>query len=177
MLGHMFGLLLLTYATSRWMIWMFIPLHGLAWGVRGPLMQALRADYFGSTSFGKIMGVSSLVVMLGMICGPLLAGTLADVTGSYQLGFTILALMAGAGLTFFVVASPPQPPDRTRSGPLPVVDGTSPDGTSVGGPVNGAVLSDAEERPAEPHRSSNHGSPAPPARPRSGRRYRPGVRG
>lgn len=115
MLGHMTGLLLLTYATSRWMIWAFIPLHGLAWGVRGPLMQALRADYFGSTSFGKIMGISSMIVMLGTIIGPMLAGTLADATGSYRTGFTIVALMAGAGLIFFVLASPPTPPDAQDS--------------------------------------------------------------
>ena len=112
MLGHMGGMLLLTYATSRWMIWAFIPLHGFAWGVRGPLMQALRADYFGSTAFGKIMGLSSLVVMLGMTGGPLIAGILADATGSYRLGFTVLALMAGAGLGFFVLATPPEPPVR-----------------------------------------------------------------
>ena len=115
MLGHMLGMLVLTYAVDRWMIWLFIPLHGLAWGVRGPLMQALRADYFGSTSFGKIMGFSSMIVMLGTIAGPLVAGILADATDSYRLGFTILALMAGAGLIFFVMASPPAPPSRSES--------------------------------------------------------------
>ena len=115
MVGHMTGLLLLTYATARWMIWLFIPMHGFAWGVRGPLMQALRADYFGATSFGKIMGLSSLIVMFGMIGGPLVAGTLADATGSYRLGFTILALLAGAGLVFFVLATPPAAP-RAPSG-------------------------------------------------------------
>lgn len=113
MLGHMTGMLLLTYATNVWMIWLFIPMHGFSWGVRGPLMQALRADYFGSTSFGKIMGLSSLVVMFGMMGGPLVAGMLADATGSYRLGFTILALMAGAGLIFFVLATPPLPPSRS----------------------------------------------------------------
>lgn len=117
MIGHMVGLLLLTYATSRWMIWLFVPFHGLSWGVRGPLMQALRADYFGSTSFAKIMGVSSLVVMTGMMTGPLLAGVLADRTGSYRLGFTILALLAGLGMLFFVFASPPPPPDRADGSP------------------------------------------------------------
>lgn len=115
MIGHMSGLLLLTYATSRWMIWMFVPLHGLAWGVRGPLMQALRADYFGSTSFAKIMGFSSMIVMMGMMGGPLIAGTLADRTGSYQLGFTILACIAGAGFIFFVLATPPKQPTRDGS--------------------------------------------------------------
>lgn len=114
MIGHMIGLLLLTYATSRWMIWLFVPFHGLAWGVRGPLMQALRADYFGSTSFAKIMGLSSVIVMLGMMGGPLVAGILADRTGSYRTGFTVLALLAGAGMIFFVLATPPGSPKRLQ---------------------------------------------------------------
>lgn len=110
MIGHMTGLLLLTYASARWMIWLFVPFHGLSWGVRGPLMQALRADYFGSTAFAKIMGASSLIVMIGMMGGPLLAGILADRTGSYRLGFTILACAAGVGMIFFVLATPPKQP-------------------------------------------------------------------
>ncbi len=117
MVGHMIGLLLLTYANARWMIWLFVPFHGLAWGVRGPLMQALRADYFGSTSFAKIMGLSSVIVMLGMMGGPLVAGILADRTGSYRLGFTILALLAGAGMLFFVLATPPRAPAATAGVP------------------------------------------------------------
>lgn len=110
MVGHMVGLLLLAFAVSEWMIWAFAPVHGLAWGLRGPLMQALRADYFGTAAFGKIMGLSSLIVMLGTVGGPLLAGITADATGSYRLGFTILALTAGFGLTFFVLATPPPRP-------------------------------------------------------------------
>ena len=27
----------------------FALLHGTAWGLRGPFMQAIRADYFGAT--------------------------------------------------------------------------------------------------------------------------------
>ena len=115
MIGHMVGLLLLTYATSRWMIWLFVPFHGLAWGVRGPLMQAIRADYFGSTSFAQIMGLSSMIVMLGMMGGPLVAGILADQTGSYRLGFTVLAVLAGLGMAFFILASPPTPPSSVSA--------------------------------------------------------------
>ena len=112
MLGHMAGLLVLTFAVNRLLIWLFVPLHGLAWGVRGPLMQALRADYFGSTSFGKIMGISSMIIMGGTVVGPLLAGVVADSTGSYRLGFTVIAVLAGLGMTFFVLATPPPPPVR-----------------------------------------------------------------
>jgi hypothetical protein len=50
-------------------------------------MQAIRADYFGTSNFGKIMGVSSLIVTLGNTTGPIVAGVLADRTGNYEAGF------------------------------------------------------------------------------------------
>jgi OFA family oxalate/formate antiporter-like MFS transporter len=106
--GHVAGLLLLTFATAAWMIWAFVVLHGLAWGARGPLMSAIRADYFGSTSFAQIMGYSSVILMFGMVGGPLLAGVLADVTGDYRAGFTILAGLAATGSLFFAAARPPR---------------------------------------------------------------------
>lgn len=115
MVGHMVGLLLLTFATSGVLVWVFVVVHGLSWGVRGPLMGGLRADYFGSTAFGQIMGFSSVILMVGIVGGPLLAGVLADVTGSYRAGFTALAVLAGAGLAFFALASPPAPPARTST--------------------------------------------------------------
>lgn len=110
MWGHVLGLLLLTFATGAAMVWAFVVLHGLAWGMRGPLMSAIRADYFGSTSFGQIMGYSSLILMFGMVGGPLLAGVLADVTGSYRTGFTILALLSATGSAMFALSMPPRRP-------------------------------------------------------------------
>jgi len=110
MAGHAIGLLLLTYHVNTLMIWAFVPFHGLAWGARGPLMQSLRADYFGPTNFGTIMGFSSMIVMIGMISGPLLAGVLYDYFGDYQVGFTILAILAGLGSIFFILATPPAQP-------------------------------------------------------------------
>jgi len=115
MIGHTSGLLMLAFASADWMIWLFIPLHGLAWGLRGPLMQALRADYFGTAAFGKIMGFSSMIVMLGTVGGPIIAGVTADRTGSYRLGFTVLALAAFCGLAFFLLATPPERPVREPS--------------------------------------------------------------
>jgi len=71
------------------------------------LMAAIRADYFGAASFGTITGVSSMIVMFGMILGPLVAGVLADRTGSYVPGFTLLATLAAAGSVAFVMARRP----------------------------------------------------------------------
>ena len=78
MVAHAAGLLLVTFAGNFpqpvLLVLAFTVLHGLAWGTRGPLMVALRADYFGPSSFGTIMGFSSLIVMLGMSGGPVFAG-------------------------------------------------------------------------------------------------------
>ena len=107
MLMHMIGMLLVTFAISLPMVFGFALLHGLAWGIRGSLMQAIRADYFGRASFGVILGLSATVVMWFQISGPLLAGFLADATEDYQVGFTLMALLAGAGTIFFLAAKRP----------------------------------------------------------------------
>lgn len=110
MLMHMAGMLLLAYATNLAMIGAFAVLHGLAWGIRGPLMQAIRADYFGRSSFGVIMGISTTVIMVGQISGPLFAGIMADATGDYVTGFTVLAVLSGLGSGFFIFARRPTLP-------------------------------------------------------------------
>lgn len=114
MCAHAVGLLLMTWFDSYLTIAAFVVLHGLAWGARGPLMQAIRADYFGTTHFAAIMGWSSIVISCGVIVGPLLAGVLADSTGDYQLGFTIIAMLALGGNIFWALATPPSTPLKRR---------------------------------------------------------------
>ncbi len=108
MLMHAAGLLMLTYAAGAAMLVAFALLHGGAWGLRGPFMQAIRADYFGRRSIGMILGLSSIIVVIGQIGGPMLAGALADLTGNYRAGFTVLALLAGLGSLFFLLAKRPK---------------------------------------------------------------------
>jgi MFS family permease len=144
---HVLALLLLAYATALWMVALVAIGHGLGWGGRGPQMAAIRADYFGRTSFGTIMGFSSMIIMMGMILGPLIAGVMADETGTYTAGFTLLAALAGVGSIFFVLLRPPrhpatgpsqEPPEkamRERSpAPTPVVVEAAP---SLSRPVSG----------------------------------------
>jgi MFS family permease len=107
MVAHMAGLLVLTYAVHPLMLGAFAVLHGVAWGLRGPFMQALRADYFGLQSIGMILGLSAILISLGQIGGPLMAGGFADLTGNYRFGFTLLALIVGAGSLLFLLARKP----------------------------------------------------------------------
>ena len=110
MLGHMLGLLCLTYATNTAMIVAYAVLHGTAWGFRGPMMQALRADYFGRSAIGMILGLSFMIMVIGQAGGPMIAGIMADMTGNYRAGFTTLALLAGLGSLFFLFAKRPALP-------------------------------------------------------------------
>lgn len=112
---HMAGLLSLTYSVSFVMVVGFAVLHGLAWGVRGPLMGAIRADYFGRSSIGLIMGLSSMLALVGQVSGPMIAGILADATGNYRTGFTVVALLSGFGSAFFYFARHPHASGRIRS--------------------------------------------------------------
>lgn len=108
MIGHATGLVILVYAQNYYWVIAFSVFHGLAWGFRGPIMQAMRADYFGRKSFGQIMGYSMPILTIGIAFGPLIAGYLADKFGSYQIGFLVLAGLAVLGSLFFVFASPPK---------------------------------------------------------------------
>jgi MFS family permease len=110
MFGHMAGLLCLTWATGWGWLLAFAALHGYAWGLRGPFMQAIRADYFGTSAIGMILGLSFLIIVVGQIGGPLIAGLLADATGTYRTGFTIIAVLAGLGSAFFLLARKPRKP-------------------------------------------------------------------
>ncbi len=111
MIGHVIGMLLFTFATAPWMIWAFVPFHGVAWGIRGPLMQAMRADYFGAGSFGRIMGWSTMIMMLGTMAGPLVVGFLRDLTGTYTLGLAVVTAGASLAIGFFLLAGRPELPD------------------------------------------------------------------
>ena len=77
------------------MVLAFAVLHGAAWGLRGPFMQAIRADYFGRSAIGMILGLSLMIIVIGQVGGPMIAGIFADSPATTALGFTMLALLPG----------------------------------------------------------------------------------
>lgn len=67
-------------------------LLGFATGGILPLNGIIISSRFGVASFGKVMGLISLFLMLGAF-GPLLAGWIYDSTGSYDMAFSVLLLL------------------------------------------------------------------------------------
>jgi MFS family permease len=117
MVGQALGMAILAHAASAAAVVLFATLHGLAWGIRGPLMSAVRADYFGTRSFGSIMGASMMVLMVGDVVGPILTGTLADRLGDYRVAFSVIAGLAVMASVAFWFAKPPVLAGTTTSAP------------------------------------------------------------
>jgi MFS family permease len=82
-----------------WMFYLFAIIFGLGYGGLSVLISPMVAEYFGLSSHGVIMGV---VIMFGgtagMAIGPVIAGYIHDVTGSYQLAFIIYTGISVVGL-------------------------------------------------------------------------------
>ena len=107
MIGHCVALLLLATATQFPQVLVAAIIQGLSWGIRGPVLMAIRGDFFGRAHFPIIMGFSQGIMMIGMIIGPLLAGYMAD-HYTYGTGFVIIALTTGSGFFLFLFMRNPQ---------------------------------------------------------------------
>ena len=110
MIGHALAGIALALATGWWMLMAFAVLNGVAWGARGTLITSLRADYFGASQFGRIMGWTSMVMMPFMTIGMLGSGIMRDIFGSYDLAFIIFSIGAGSGVIWILMSTRPRLP-------------------------------------------------------------------
>jgi MFS family permease len=79
---------------------------GISYGACLSLFPATTADHWGTKNLGLNYGILFTAWGVGGVLGPILAGNVADATGSYEMAYTIsAALMIFAGiLTFFTKA-------------------------------------------------------------------------
>ena len=110
------GVVVLVMAETLPMFYLFAVLFGAGFGGRNPLTVAIRADYFGTGSFGKILGFSTVPMNLLLLAASPFTGWMYDRNGSYDLAFLILAGLNVVGAFCFLFAVRPRPRD-----PSPVV--------------------------------------------------------
>ena len=119
MLLHASAMAVLIWASAPAAVVVAAVLHGLGWGVRGPLMGAMRADYFGRAAFAMVMGTSSVIVTVGSVGGPLIVGVLTDATGGYALSFALLAGIGVMGAAAFFALPRSRRFVRSEAGAVP----------------------------------------------------------
>jgi OFA family oxalate/formate antiporter-like MFS transporter len=79
---------------------------GFSYGACLSLFPSTCADYWGTKNLGFNYGILFTAWGVGGVFGPILAGRIADSTGSYQMAYVISAalLIMAAILTFFTKA-------------------------------------------------------------------------
>jgi len=88
------GLLWLQFSDRPWMMYLFGAVYGLAHGSFFTAISPLAAEWFGIRFHGTVFGVVACFGTTGGAAGPILAGHLFDVTGSYRAAFLILTGLA-----------------------------------------------------------------------------------
>jgi len=80
------------------MLHLFAAIFGVSYGASFVLVPLIVGDFFGLSSLGVIVGLINASLTTGGTVGPVLIGYIFDVTGSYQSGFLILAIVSVIGL-------------------------------------------------------------------------------
>jgi len=91
-------LVLLMVARELWVFYLFATVFGMAYGGWATIMSPMVADLFGLRSHGVILGSATFGATLGGAVGPVIAGRIYDVTGSYQLAFILCIILSIIGL-------------------------------------------------------------------------------
>ena len=107
------AVVVLTFASNLPSFYLFAVLFGVGFGGRSPLTVAIRGEYFGRTSFGKILGLSTVPMNILLLISSPFAGYVRDTQGTYEMAFLTLAGLNFLGGVLFLLARKPSVPDTT----------------------------------------------------------------
>lgn len=133
------SLLVLMVADAWVALFAVVALYGFGHGGLFTVVSPTVAELFGTRAHGAIYGGIYFFGTIGGAAGPIMAGRVFDVTGSYEYAFATLAVMGAAAL--LLIAS--LPPRRSERLLRAAVEPLGPGGTSGGPPSD-------TETPARP---------------------------
>lgn len=102
------ALFFLTGASDLQTFYIIAMVYGLAYGGATPIIPTMAGSFFGTRSIGSIIGVLNTAFTAGVAIGPLLAGYIFDVTGSYSIAFSSTAIVMVITFLFSLLLKPPQ---------------------------------------------------------------------
>jgi len=92
------ALLLLLTVRTHWALFVVVTVYGFAHGGLFTVVSPTVAEFFGTRAHGAIFGGIVFFGTIGAAVGPVMAGRVFDVTGSYDLAFGTLAAMSAGAL-------------------------------------------------------------------------------
>lgn len=103
------GLLLFSLLRGLWQLIPYLVIFAAPYGGTIALRGAIQGEYFGRKAFGTISGMLRVVDLPGTVAGPLFAGWVFDVTGSYTSAFLVIAFLNILGALAVLAAVRPLP--------------------------------------------------------------------
>lgn len=95
-------------------VFSFAIMFGIGFGGRNPISTSIRGEYFGRSSFGKIMGMSQVPMNIMLLGAPIYPAILHDAYGSYDFAFLSLAFLNFIGGAMFLLAKKPVKPTSSQ---------------------------------------------------------------
>jgi len=102
------ALLWLQQADSLWKLYVFAVLFGFGYGGLSCVQSLFAVELFGLATVGVITAIFSFSFNAGGAVGPVLAGYIFDVVGSYRLAFLVCVLLIAIALIFALSLKPPK---------------------------------------------------------------------
>jgi MFS family permease len=109
------SLLILMVGQGLVALYVYVVLFGVGYGGIIVVTSAAFLNYFGTSRYAQIMGISMPVGAVLGILSPLLVGGIKDATGSYLPAFVLMIGTAVAGALFAALARPPVHQEATSA--------------------------------------------------------------
>ncbi len=91
-------------------MWLYVVVMGLGVGGWLPTMSMLTSTNFGLAAYGAIFGAINFVQSIGAATGPLMAGYMYDIIGSYQRAFIIFLVLFAVAIPIILAMRHPKSP-------------------------------------------------------------------
>jgi MFS family permease len=99
--------IMLFWTHEQWMFYLFALVFGIGYGGESGGFPILNRRYFGHAPQGSPYGFQMLGAGLGMALGGWIGGVIFDVTGGYNLAFTISVIASLAGMGSIMLLDSP----------------------------------------------------------------------
>jgi MFS family permease len=106
--GCAMSLIILLSSNTVPFVFLFAIAYGVTLGGDIVVRELVWANYYGRTFLGTIRGVIMPANLISMAGGPLFAAWLRDITGDYQVPYTVFLIASIVGTVFIYLAKPPR---------------------------------------------------------------------
>lgn len=101
------GVFILANVETIEQVYIFLVVFGVGYGGGMPVYFAMRAEYFGRKDFATIQGIMQMFLIIPTVIGPIFAGYVYDVNGSYYQAFMLFAFLYIVGIAVLPFAKRP----------------------------------------------------------------------